>query len=161
MDTKILKKAIRDDVSAFLMTDKVEVDVQKDTMMNGLTITVGILIGGLSYSFSCDEEGLQTSLQVALKMFQAQLVLYALECLHNKHKASVPQAIVPNITNTIIYSNPTEALNHYTELVSVVNSFPIFEGTYYNLTNNHDNNSRTAKRNTVAGRKPNRTTKRK
>lgn len=132
---EFIKQAILDDTRAFLMTPDVEVDVQ-ETVSEGIpTVSVGILIGGLSYSFTCEQDSIATTFEIALKMLHAQLVLYAVECLKNKVKAKVPEAFVPEMTSTLIKNTVEDAQNHYAVLASTVNSFNLFEGTYYYDTN--------------------------
>lgn len=129
---EFIKQAILDDTRAYLMTPDITVDVQETKLEDDTEcISVGILIGGLSYSFTCPTDDIQTTFEVALKMLHAQLVLYAVECLKNEVKAKVPPAYVPEYTSTFIKNNTTQATQCFAELAGVVNSFNIFDGTFY------------------------------
>lgn len=128
MNIDDIKEKMLCDTKAFLMTNEVIVDMQEQG--NGYYM-IGILIAGLSVSVTTEWDSVSTSFEVTLKILHAQLVLYAIECLKNKHRAVVPQAIVPDITNSFIYQNLEKATEHYTQLASVVNSFNLFEGTFY------------------------------
>lgn len=141
---EIIKKSIEDDTKAYLLTDEVIVDAVESESEGKDCVSVGILIHGLSYSFTCEIEDIQTTFEVALKMLHAQLCLYAIECLKAKTKVIMPQAFVPEMTNTFIKPNPQIAMNDATVLASVVNSFSIFEGTFYDK-NNRGVPKRTAK----------------
>ncbi len=129
---EFIKQSILDDTRAYLMTPDVTVDVQETKLEDETEcISVGILIGGLSYSFTCPTEDIKTTFEVALKMLHAQLVLYAVECLKNEVKAKVPQAYVPEYTSTLIRNDIHQATQLAVELTGVVNSFNIFTDTYY------------------------------
>lgn len=129
---EFIKQSILDDTRAYLMTPDVTVDVQETKIEDDTEcISVGILIGGLSYSFTCPTEDIKTTFEVALKMLHAQLVLYAVECLKNEVKANVPPAYVPEYTSTLIKADTRQATQLFTELAGVVNSFNLFTGTFY------------------------------
>lgn len=135
MEIEDIKKAILDDTQAFLMTEQVNVDAEIiESDDNKKYVKVGILIAGLSFSFTSEYDDLKISFEVALKMLQSQLVIYAIECLKNKHKAHIPAIHIPAMTHTLIKSSPMTAIEHYIELAGAVGSFNIFEGTYYQFT---------------------------
>ena len=64
-------------------------------------------------------------------MLHAQLVLYAIECLKAKTKVNIPQAYVPVMQRTFIKQSPEQAVEEFGNMANVINSFNIFEGSYF------------------------------
>ena len=133
-------EAIKQDVQSILLTDNVEVTVVDHTQDKSIPIEMirfGILIGkgkkgGLLFSADVHVSDLKTALNNCLTMIKSQLVLYAVSCIEQGHKARVNNVFMPEITHTIIFSDNNEAKIQTSALTSIVSVFNIFEGTYFN-----------------------------
>jgi len=127
-----LKNAILQEFQACLFTKDIDVDVKED----GDQVTFAVLVGkgkmgGLHFSATIARHDLSESLQCAMKIFNAQLVLYAIECLKKGVQAKVKTVFVPQFTDTVFIQNVGQAQSHYEDLASVVRSFDVFKGTYF------------------------------
>ncbi|TXG77115.1 hypothetical protein E6Q11_03320 [Candidatus Dojkabacteria bacterium] len=127
-----LKNAILQEFQALLFTKDIDVSVKEE----GDAVTFAILVGngvkgGLHFSATVNRFDVNESVQCAMKIFHAQLCLYAIECLKKGVKVKMPKIFIPEFTDTLFWPNVAHAQAHNNDLGSVINSFDVFKGTYF------------------------------
>lgn len=140
MNKDQLCKALENDIKGYLLSDSVEVSVteglrKKGEEMEGV-YNIGIVIGkakkgGLYYGFTVDQADIKITAEVAIRMLQSQLILYAIECLKAGKKVSVPPAKPPQVESTLLGGNAIMAQKDWLSTAEAVNSYSIFKDTYY------------------------------
>jgi hypothetical protein len=130
------KTAIEQDLQALLLSKEVEVDVKQE----GDLIRFGALIGngkrgGLRISADLDAKDCGIMFEVVMKMLHAQLVLYAIGCIKEGHRANIDDPFIPNFTATLVNQNPAIAQRNYQNIVGTVASFNLFADSYLNKKN--------------------------
>jgi hypothetical protein len=130
-----IQKAILDDMQSLLLSK----DITVETKEEGEKITVGILVGkgkkgGLPISFTCEKLELNDTFEIVLKMLQAQLVLYGIECL-KKGKAVTLDVLdnvyIPEITGSLVHQDVKKAQDNIKEFSGALLSFNLFKNSLF------------------------------
>lgn len=138
------KDVITQEMQAFLLSKDIDVDVQDkstdDTLPDDM-IKFSILVGnnpklgGVYFSATINKFDLSESLQICQKILHAQLVLYAIECIKNGHRAIVPEPFVPELTETVIYPSLDEAKMKHHGVATTVAMYDVFKNSPFNKKN--------------------------
>ena len=138
------KDVITQEMQAFLLSKDIEVDVQdiatdpelpEDMIKFSILVGNNPKLGGVHFSATINKYDLSESLQICQKILHAQLVLYAIECIKNGHRAEVPEPFVPELTETIIYPSLDEAKMKHHGISTTVAMYDVFKTSLFNKKN--------------------------
>jgi hypothetical protein len=136
------KKLIEDELMGALMTDQIEVKTiehKDDNTLPTDMLKFSALIGhgkkgGFLFSMDINKYDVKESIELGIKILQAQLILYAVQNINEGNSVAIVKPYVPTVTQTVLCKSNEEAQFKFNEIASLVSMYDLISGTLFDKT---------------------------